>query len=815
MTDRYHGGVPTDRNRRAGRHAGGREFARFDHRGRITALVASGDPLAPDTTVYKALPIGAGPTSTDDGTWDGPAQVKNLDNDDGEAEFKQAFAWQDDDADPDTKAAYSFIHHFVDSTGKVGAASTVACSAGIGILNGGRGVDVKSADWYDDRQGIYNHLAGHLKAAGVKPDDVPDLDDMAVVEQRDYSYAQAPDEHYAALHGGKTVTHTHTHSAYGSQGADKTHSHQHTHNGDASHNHHKAAGLAAETVTPIRGPEHLAEKLAELRDRQAQTPDVERTTLHVLDERGQRTGVSVELPVRWDAEAEVPTYAVHTDENGLRSVRVSMVASGAFVPTLDDEQALALIAAGADIPQIVDSPGGKWQAYLCVEGVRTDEDFMSRELMPDSLQFPDLPVSLRLQVEDEGGHWGAVVCGRIDTMERVPYPDGDGINAILGTGVFGSDENGQTAQLLVEEQTQRFVSVDLRDMESEIVEVAINIAVGGLWDDCDDDDVDDVDDWWMRVTSAVIGAATIVARPALQQAVIVMDGVDLPSAPLALERAPGTTVSITASADQDVLAAPPAEWFSDPGFHVGDPRLVRQPDGRYACPLTVTPEGRVYGHIAAWGSEHTGAKDPRTGRGVRPPHSPTYDYFLTGSVLTAEGTRVSVGNITMGCGHATLEKNMRQSAAHYDGGYGAVQVCNTGAGEDDFGIWVAGAIRVGVTDEQVAEFESMGMSGDWRGVAGSREPHLIAVLAVPVPGFPVTRQSLVASASITDAVAIGALANWRTGDAGELLALTAAGRVQRMSDGERIDQLTAAVEILLGERRERRRGAVLDRIGTL
>lgn len=703
-TDRWHAGVPTDRRRKAGRHANGHRFARFDHRGRLTALVAEGD--ATDTDVLDQ------PTT-----------------------------------------------------------------------------------WTEDQVTFLAELA---------------TIDPALYDAEAFDMGgEAADEHWAAVHGTKTVSHTHSHSSYATQGTDKSHSHQHSHKGDANHSHHGAA-TADTTVTPIRGPEHLAAKLDELRQRQVATPDVERTKLHVLTASGERSGLVVDLPVRWDPDAVIDTYTI-TTEGDVRRVVPARV-SGAFVPTMDDEQALALIAAGADIPQIVDNPGGGWQSYLCVEGVRTDEDFMSRELMPDSLQFPDLPVSLRLQVEDEGGHWGAVVCGRIDTMERVPYPDSEGINAILGTGVFGSDENGQTAQLLVTEQTQRFVSVDLRDMDSEIIEVAISVSVGGYYDDCDDDD-DAVTDWWMRVTSAVIGAATIVARPALQQAVIVMDGVDLPTAPLALERSPDTTVSITASADPAVLAAPPKEWFEDPGFHVGDPRLVRQPDGHYACPSTVTPDGRVFGHLAHWGGEHNAVKDPRTGRGVKPPHSPTYDYFRTGSVLTAEGPRVSIGNITMGCGHATMDKNMRQSAAHYDGGYGAVQVCNVTAGEDDFGIWYAGALCEGLTDDQVRQFESMGLSGDWRGVAGSREPHLIACLAVPVPGFTITRQSLVASAAIDAAMASAELTGYRTGSEGELLALTAAGRVLRMSDAERIDQLSVAVELLMEERRDRRRDVVLDRLG--
>lgn len=113
-------------------------------------------------------------TATDTSAWDGPENEANLSHDtdkDYSDDYHQAFAWVDPKGDPNTKTAYKFIHHFVSSsTGKVGAASTVACSAGIGVLNGGRGGTVIPAG---DVQGVYNHLAAHLKDAKMNP---PELD---------------------------------------------------------------------------------------------------------------------------------------------------------------------------------------------------------------------------------------------------------------------------------------------------------------------------------------------------------------------------------------------------------------------------------------------------------------------------------------------------------------------------------------------------------------------------------------------------------------------------------------------------------------
>src|SRR5262247_3217444 len=78
-------------------------------------------------------------TATSDAAWDGPANEARLSNDAGRATYRRAYAWVDPDKDPDTKAAYRFIHHEVSGDGAVGAASTSACSTGIGVLNGGRG----------------------------------------------------------------------------------------------------------------------------------------------------------------------------------------------------------------------------------------------------------------------------------------------------------------------------------------------------------------------------------------------------------------------------------------------------------------------------------------------------------------------------------------------------------------------------------------------------------------------------------------------------------------------------------------------------
>lgn len=108
-------------------------------------------------------------TETTDEAWDGPANEARLRADESESYYRSAFAWQDPDGNPETKAAYKFIHHMVDGEGNVGPANTRACSTGIGVLNGGRGgTTIPSGD----RRGVWRHLGAHLEDADME---VPDL----------------------------------------------------------------------------------------------------------------------------------------------------------------------------------------------------------------------------------------------------------------------------------------------------------------------------------------------------------------------------------------------------------------------------------------------------------------------------------------------------------------------------------------------------------------------------------------------------------------------------------------------------------------
>lgn len=113
-------------------------------------------------------------TPTTDVAWDGPANEARLRNDGDAAYYRRAFAWVDPEGDPNVKASYKFIHHMVDGDGNIGAANVRGCSNGIGVLNGGRGGTVIPEA---DRQGVYNHLARHLRDAEMEPPELKSIED--------------------------------------------------------------------------------------------------------------------------------------------------------------------------------------------------------------------------------------------------------------------------------------------------------------------------------------------------------------------------------------------------------------------------------------------------------------------------------------------------------------------------------------------------------------------------------------------------------------------------------------------------------------
>lgn len=387
----------------------------------------------------------------------------------------------------------------------------------------------------------------------------------------------------------------------------------------------------------------------------------------------------------------------------------------------------------------------RWEGPICFENQMTGD---GRLIEPNALRWEDLPLPLRHVSSDVGAHDGAVVVGRILTIERrrggVIWASGD----LDAESTFGTEAARQ-----IERELKNGVSVDLDDVSFEIrvAKELLDDLDAPLLEEAKEQEVDaegrvtvldiDSDSEVMVTTSARIRAATLVDIPAFASARIHMT-TEAPQTAVEEEQdsqdAGAVVVSLAASGAGGP-AEPPLEWFSNP-------RLTEP------TPLVVTPEGRVFGHIAAWGTCHTAFP----GQCIEPPRSRSgYAYFHTGAVLTAEGTEVAVGRITIDTLHADKTLSATATLAHYENtGRAAAYVV---AGEDEFGIWVAGTVPTFVSAEKVRALRASPVSGDWRRIGGHME--LVGVLGVNVPGFPIPRpQGLVASGVMTSLVASGMLA---------------------------------------------------------
>jgi HK97 family phage prohead protease len=110
-------------------------------------------------------PVKAHNTDVVHADWDGAAQVARLGDAYTKKDLKNVFTWLPDGKNP-VKSDAKMPHHQVSAVGAPGDAVVEGCQAAIGVLNGAMGgADIPD----DDRQGVYDHLAAHLKDAGETP----------------------------------------------------------------------------------------------------------------------------------------------------------------------------------------------------------------------------------------------------------------------------------------------------------------------------------------------------------------------------------------------------------------------------------------------------------------------------------------------------------------------------------------------------------------------------------------------------------------------------------------------------------------------
>lgn len=417
-----------------------------------------------------------------------------------------------------------------------------------------------------------------------------------------------------------------------------------------------------------------------------------------------------------------------------------------------------------------------WEGVLAIEGLPTSD---KRYLMPGKITERDLPLTLMAQTVTAEGHQGAEVAGKITEVWRVDRTDlGPNAVAIMGRGHFDSGEAGREAARMVEDETLRGVSIDLGMTEALMLDPI-------SYEPIDPEGMDLMEmltgDFVTGVAGEIQGA-TLTPFPAFAEATVAI------TAGGNAHYVAGFGIKVirqvlTAAAAGLAPLLPPSEWFQDPHF-------------RSAQALEITDEGRVYGHLALWGTCHTGIPGVCT---TAPRSYSGYNVFHLGYVETEDNQAIACGQITLDTGHAPTSYGSEKTLAHYDDTGCAVAdiIC----GEDRYGIWVAGAVRPGVKAETVRKLRGAKLSGDWRSVNGHLE--LIGVLAVNVPGFPVPRAQAAIAAS--------------AGEEGEVLALVAAGVLGDMGYRKRqrkksmlAQRLVAALGVKPSPREQMRREAMAE-----
>jgi Phage Mu protein F like protein len=428
-------------------------------------------------------------------------------------------------------------------------------------------------------------------------------------------------------------------------------------------------------------------------------------------------------------------------------------------------------AAGDPIP---------WRAVLLTEGELTAD---GRIIDVGAISWRETPLTLMAMIETDEGHDGAMVAGRIDQISRIPGFFGDERAAIVGEGVFDTGDYGADIARLVADQTLRGVSADLGDVEIQLRPAnPPSYPIGDGEFDYDDEDGPEVypgdgdgDEVIVAYVKGTILGATVCPFPAIGTGSIEIADAITASGSVVIVRtltagfdsSESSSSSLTAAAAGAVPVAPPAAWLEDPRF--------TEP-----VPLTVTDEGRVFGHVATWGVCHIGNPQGPNVCVTAPRSSSGYGMFHLGELITAEGEAVSVGQVTLETNHAALNMTAKQAERHYadTGTVAAHGRC----GEDRFGIWFAGALEPDLPVAKIRKLRASKLSGDWRRVNGRVE--LIGVLGVNIPGFPIPRP----------AAQIRASADQHVDPADVMVALVAAGMLGEGKPSEQ--QLRARAKAL-------------------
>ena len=266
-------------------------------------------------------------------------------------------------------------------------------------------------------------------------------------------------------------------------------------------------------------------------------------------------------------------------------------------------------------------------------------------------------------------------------------------------------------------------ALDAPEGELDAMRAAVETILARFANQFDDDSIRAPWDRPAETASACGGGCDCKPQPVKPQPTAATSQSPLEAAMSDAVHVEAGTRMLRASATGD-LWAPPVEHFANP--HLTEPTKI-----------TVTADGRVYGHLAPWNQPHIGYD----GKMVYPPRNAggAYEYFRQSKVVCADGTPLAVGLLTMNTGHADETLTARAAQAHYD--HTGTIAAAVNIGEDEHGIWMAGSMLPDVSADQRNRFALARVSGDWRQPQPGSPLELIAALSVPNPGFPVRQNA--------------------------------------------------------------------------
>ncbi len=388
----------------------------------------------------------------------------------------------------------------------------------------------------------------------------------------------------------------------------------------------------------------------------------------------------------------------------------------------------------------------RFDGTAAIEGQIADDNSLTpRVLLPDSLSWPEMPVSFMAQTVTAEGHDGAEVAGRVDEFARKKGMGKKRDVYMSGelTTPFGINEIAP----MIEDQTMRYISADLGATEWAIVgrDDLAEIPMDSL-------SLEDLQagKYALGLTSGKMKAVTLLPTQALE----------------------GATVALTASADDGTATI--------------------------TFPVVLTTS-QTPALVATWDSCHASFL-PQC---VPPPKSPSnYARFHTGYIDLEDGGEITVGKLMFSPtdgGHADRRLSAAKASAYYDKTGMAAAFLRASDGQH--GVWVAGALNPSLSDAQREEMRRElrlnPPSGDWRVYDGQYD--LLCGLAVAIPGFGVIPSAEVSIVASADGVelrdAIIASSGWFEPDAAAVTAMEHLGLVdEEMLADRRIQTLAARAQ---------------------